>query len=72
MPGYATMTVEELRKTLDETKSRLDDARTEREFMGRQQGAHINASEFARLDREMETYERRIGEIEKVLAAKAR
>ena len=70
MPDYATKTVEELRKALAETKDRLADARTEREFLGRQQGAHIKAAEFAQLDNEMDRYARKIAEIETALAGK--
>jgi predicted nucleic acid-binding Zn-ribbon protein len=64
------MSLDQLRGALAETETRLADARTEREFLGRQQGAHVNASEFARLDREMEGYERRIGAIRDAIAAK--
>jgi predicted nucleic acid-binding Zn-ribbon protein len=71
MPAYSTMAPDQLNKALEEVETRLADARTEREFLGRQQGAHINASEFAQLDREMERYERQIGEIREAIAAKA-
>jgi hypothetical protein len=71
MPDYSTKTLEELRQALAETKGRLADARTERDFLGRQQGAHIKAAEFAQLDREMERYTQKIAEIEAALATKA-
>jgi seryl-tRNA synthetase len=69
MSDYGEMTIDELEKERAKKQALLEDIQHERAFLGKQAGMHINASEFARLDRDAEATERKIGEIEAAIAA---
>lgn len=70
MSKYADLTLDQLNAELAKTKSLLEDAQHERDFLGRQSGQHINATEFQRIDRDIERYGEAITELEGLIAQK--
>ena len=67
MADFESMSKEELETELTKQKALLEDVRHERSFLGKQAGMHINASEFARLDRDAETAEKKIQQLESLI-----
>ncbi len=68
MAFYHNMSLDELKEELNRTEKKLEDARHERDFMGKLSGAHISASELSRLDLEIERFEKNISELKSRLA----
>lgn len=64
MADYSSMSPEELKAELERQRSLVEDVRYERAFLAKQVGMHINASEFARLDRDLERAEEKIATLE--------
>ena len=71
MANYETLETGELETELSKQQALLADIRDERAFMGKQIGMHINASEFARLDRDAEAAEKKIATLEELLTARS-
>ena len=59
-----------MKAELAKNQDLLDDAKHERDFLGKQAGMHINASEFAQIDHDIEKFEARVKEINDLIAQK--
>ncbi len=70
MADYSQMTMEELQAELEKNQGYLEDAQEERNFMGLQTGQHIKVADFARVDDDIERYQRRIQELQGLLNGK--
>ncbi len=68
MADYSEMNKAELEKEFSKQKDLVVDMQHERSFLGKQVGMHINASEFARLDRDIERTEEKIKTLDEALA----
>jgi peptidoglycan hydrolase CwlO-like protein len=71
MVEYSELGLEELKSELKNSELEVDDLKNQRDFLGKQGGMHINASEFSRIDRDIEKYEGRIKELTGLIASKA-
>ncbi len=63
MPSFENLNQDELKAELERTEKKLEDARQERDFMGKLSGAHISASELSRLDLEISRYEDTVSDL---------
>lgn len=71
MADYQAMTLDELQTALKKEEFLLDDVQQERAFLGKQSGMHINTSEFARIDRDIERHNERIAKIRETISQKS-
>ena len=60
---------DELERERDRVRALLEDATAEKSFIVRQSGVHLSREQWLRYDREIATYEERLAEIERRLAA---
>lgn len=70
MVDYSELSLEELIEELQTSELNLEDSEHERVFLGKQQGQHIKATDFERIDRDIEKFGKRVEQIKGLIAAK--
>ena len=70
MEGSSEMTVAELEESLANLKAELGEIEEERDFVLKQTGVHLSASEVARFEKETSSLRTRIEEVEGALQSR--